>query len=374
MNHVPVQLYYNKNINNLLINNQRVKLLDHLLDTSKTLSNHTPYLPTPWLRNGHLQTIFTSYNNKKHSLIIHYERDILTYDDQGQAALDWYPNKPTSINDKKPIVLILHGLTGNSSEYYVRATVEKLSSRFRIAVLNFRGCGGIELCSPRLYNAGDHRDLKFAINYIKNKCPDTFLFACGFSLGANLLVKYIGEMEDKCPLLGAVSVSNPNDLIDCSRQMKDNWIQSTFYDPVLSSGLVKLYEKHELYLKDHVIRQEWKTVRAFDRDVTCKFSGHKTADEYYRWASSNQHLSTVKIPLLIFNADDDPISPKLSIPYHDADDNPYILLATTEIGGHIGWWEGTLNPKPWFTKVVAEYLINLLDVYEDKISSEFKVE
>ena len=90
----------------------------------------------------------------------------------------------------------------------------------------------------------------------------------------------------------------------------------------------------------------------FDRAYQCPTWGYPTEDAYYRDASSNDSLLAVRIPLLCLNAEDDPIASKWGLPRPEAAQNPYTVLCTTSLGGHIGWYE--LGGGRWHAKPVSQ--------------------
>lgn len=86
---------------------------------------------------------------------------------------------------------------------------------------------------------------KTRIKKINRRYPEAPIFAVGFSLGANLLVKYLGEegRHGGRPLAGAVAVSNPwnfeNNHLSGVRRPKSvvERIMSKFYSLALTAGL-----------------------------------------------------------------------------------------------------------------------------------------
>ena len=52
---------------------------------------------------------------------------------------------------------------------------------------------GVPLTSPRLYSAAASDDLKCAALYVHSLFPRAKLVGVGFSLGANVLTRYLGE-------------------------------------------------------------------------------------------------------------------------------------------------------------------------------------
>ncbi|CAM9351489.1 unnamed protein product [Sphacelaria rigidula] len=111
-----------------------------------------------------------------------------------------------------PVLLVIHGLNGHSDEACVLYAMKCANERgWRSVAMNHRGCGGTRLTSGWTYNGSYTGDVRMAVCNIRRRYPAAPIFAVGFSLGANLLVKYLGEegKQGGRPLAGAVSVSNP---------------------------------------------------------------------------------------------------------------------------------------------------------------------
>lgn len=90
---------------------------------------------------------------------VHYSRQQITVPDGGTLSLDFSP--PLTAEDpidSRPILMVLHGLTGGSHESYVINVVNKATGKkeegglgWRGCVVNFRGCAGTKLSSNQLY-------------------------------------------------------------------------------------------------------------------------------------------------------------------------------------------------------------------------------
>ena len=113
------------------------------------------------------------------------------------------------------MILILHGINNDSSFGYMRSLQRTFANRgWNAAAMNFRGCGGVPMTTPRGYNAaftGDLRNLVLQISVrMEEKVP---VFLVGNSLGANLVTKYLGEegLSGTLPacVAGAISLGNP---------------------------------------------------------------------------------------------------------------------------------------------------------------------
>ncbi|KAJ1941430.1 hypothetical protein EC988_006762, partial [Linderina pennispora] len=167
------------------------------------------FVPSAMLPNTHLMTCFNSIKGQFQRVrLVKYERELINTEDGGTIGLDWSPPFSEMPEDDRPIVLLSHGLSGGSQEEYVQQTVKKLTSapyNFRTVVVNFRGCAGVPLTTPVLYNAGFTSDYGFAVGHVQKRFPQSKLVGIGFSLGANLVTKFAGEQGESCPLKAVVA-------------------------------------------------------------------------------------------------------------------------------------------------------------------------
>lgn len=145
-----------------------------------------------------------------------------------------------------PILILLHGLTGGSHESYIQDVIEGVSSfGFKSLVFNFRGCSDSQITTPQLYSASYTKDLNIVVQYVHDILgKDIVLYGCGFSMGANILLKYSGEMGDDCPFSGLVSIANPFDLTSTNFEVHNSLIKRNIYSQRLATNLIRVLKKH----------------------------------------------------------------------------------------------------------------------------------
>jgi len=316
--------------------------------------------------------------------------------DGGILSLDWFMNGIENFADNEnvdnivvinsgqiqnyldhsaPILLILHGMTGGSNENYVRHMILKGNEqRWNCVALNFRGAGDTPLKTPLSYSAAQTSDLKLALHYLHAKLPLLPLFVVGFSLGANVLVKYLGEESrfGNSLITAAVSISNPFNLIACSKHLEENSLYKYLYSKRLCSNLKNFLRRHYSSLKKHQILEdldpsmrEIVTLKDFDERITRRMFGYRSVEHYYEDASSSRYLNAVNTPLLCLNALDDPLVPIDAIPFDQAQRNPYVILITTKFGGHVGWIRdfGLFSlDDSWMDQVTVEFFHSISKV------------
>ncbi|KFK26628.1 hypothetical protein AALP_AA8G273400 [Arabis alpina] len=340
---------------------------------SKCRLLHGRYFPTFWLSSPHLQTAFLSLfgNSPRFS----YKRNLFQATDGGTIALDWLMhsdvvegisqvvNDSTPGSDRTPIAIVVPGLTSDSTAAYIKHLAFRLAKEgWNVVVSNHRGLGGISLTSDCFYNAGWTVDLRKVIDHIHSQFPEAPLFAVGTSIGANVLVKYLGEDGPNTPLIGATAVCSPWDLLICDRFINRRLVQK-LYDRVLTVGLQGYAQLHHSIISriaDWEGIKKSRSVREFDNYATRLVGKFETTDTYYRHSSSAQFVGNVAIPLLCISALDDPVCTREAIPWDECRGNKNIVLATTTHGGHLAYYEGITATSMWWVRAVQEYFEVLL--------------
>ncbi|MBW0476967.1 hypothetical protein O181_016682 [Austropuccinia psidii MF-1] len=357
-----------RNFNSPIINQSRnLNLLNVILNHCPSIfGTKSKFFPTLWLFSGHLQTIYSAFGDFSKIDEIDYQRKLIKLPDGGQLALDLTPpDRFSTFNDSTPVLIVLHGLTGGSHESYVRSVLSPLINRlgWRAVVANFRGCAGSKLTSQILYNAGATEDLRVAIRFLKQTvCPQTPLHAIGFSLGANVLAKYLGEVGEDCPISSAVVVGNPWDLYAGHCFLESNWIKR-IYSRALASNLRSMFSQHLNIFKTPsgpidlhaLISNPSQSLYEFDSIVTRVLGNYPSTEAYYKSQSSIRFAGNIRIPLLSINALDDPIVTIDAVPIESVLENPYLVILISSHGGHLGWFEGLWKPTRMISRPILEW-------------------
>ncbi|KAF9005631.1 AB-hydrolase YheT [Cyathus striatus] len=337
-----------------------------------------PFNPPWWLFNGHLQTLYCVFGDfSKHDLVS-YDRTYLRLADGGTIGLDFTPPNSTHLRDDTPIVVVQHGLTGGSYESYVRAILSKACAKvedgglgYRAVVINFRGCAGVPITSQLLYSAGHTDDTRQALAYIAYKFPKAPLLGLGFSLGSNVITRYLAEEGEQTRLLSACTLACPWDLERNNDGLLRSFLGKHIYSKGMGSNLLNLLKRHaKAFVADpnhHVTKAAYvafslknPTLEQFDETFTRVAGGpaphfpFPNAQEYYRWASSHHVVKDITVPYLAINAADDPVVRHVPM---DGAGNGWAVMVLTDGGGHLGWFEpGYKRLERWTTKPVIEWL------------------
>ncbi|KAJ6524296.1 AB-hydrolase YheT [Mycena vulgaris] len=333
------------------------------------------YCPPWWLFNGHALTLYASMGKFSKIDQMWYKREILRLTDGGTLGLDFAPVDTSHLDDNSPIIVAVPGLTGGSHEAYIRAILCPASTNikngglgYRVVVVNLRGCAGVPITSPRLYTPGHTDDLRLALIYISQMYPRAPLLGVGFSMGAGILIRYLAEEGPASRLIAACALGCPWDNVLNSHMLESTFLRRNLWARGMGINLRNVLRRNEAALRtfhDHplsaalpaALALRYPTLSFFDSTFSSRVGGPETmfpfpdVESYYDWASSHIVLKDVTVPLLAINSTDDPLVRAVPV---DAGGNPYVVLARTRRGGHLGWFKA--GGGRWVTRPVVEWL------------------
>lgn len=316
------------------------------------------FKPAWWLRNRHAQTIYSSLplsRAPKPALV----SENLELPDGDVTVVDWMADGPAP-DSGAPILIILHGLEGSSDSTYARMLLQAAGDHgWRAAVLHFRDCGDYRNRLPRRYHAGETNDIRFFLESLRSGGHDGPMIATGFSLGGNVLLKYLGENGVATPLDAAVAVSVPLNLHDSAKALSQGF--SIFYQYHLIKKMKRAVRRK---FDRHTAAFDWRrsmaarTFAEFDDAVTAPLHGFSGKDEYYDRCSSMGYLTSIGIPTLVINALDDPFMTPAAIPAPTSLPD-CVQFEVSAQGGHIGFVDGGMPWRPSY--YLPDRIIGFLD-------------
>ena len=190
-------------------------------------------------------------------------REMLELPDGDVTVVDWLTEIP-STTETSPLLIVLHGLESSAKSTYARQLLHAAAGcGWRAAVLHFRDCGDYRNRLPRRYHAGETSDLRYFLHKLRTDGHDGPLLAAGYSLGGNVLLKYLGESAAETPLLAAAAVSVPLNLHESSK--------------ALSNGISRFYQTYLL--------------RRMKRSVLRKFNPHTAAFDWNKAMTATTFLT-----------------------------------------------------------------------------------
>jgi len=310
------------------------------------------YKPSPILKSGFINTVYRTFNPSKD---IDYTRTRISTSDNDFLDIDFVHQST------KTLVIILHGLEGSSQSTYVKDFVHHLKKeKIAVAALNFRSCSGEDNLNLASYHSGKTDDLHTTIQYISKEFNYTNICLLGFSMGGNILLKYLGEPIAKASSIKcAMAVSVPCDLQGSSHELskKRNYIFMQRFLRSLKKKTFQKIAKHPTAPIKITAVKNAKNFYDFDGAVTAPIFGFKDAKDYWIQNSCKPYLDAITIPTLLINALDDSFLSKSCHPFKEAKTNKQLFFMPTSFGGHVGFNHPFIGAsKRWLEKSLIQFL------------------
>jgi uncharacterized protein len=328
-----------------------------------------PFNPSPLWRHPHAQTILA--NSLRPTSGARFHRLRLNTDDGDFIDLDFASVDGVSLPKDAPLVLLLHGLEGSARSNYAYETYRQLAARgIRSMGMNYRSCSGEMNRTKSLYHAGKTDDVNLVVNWLMERRPGLRLGLVGFSLGANLLLKYLGEKGQNTAVRAAAAVSPPFNLGRIADTFEQG--EGRRYGKRFMRDLQKKALAHARLNGNEIDLQRIlsvKSMREFDDAFTAPLHGFKDAAEYYALNSSLHFIADIRVNTLVIRAMDDPMFAN-DIPYAALAANEFIFPALTPYGGHVAFAEGNdpFHFRYWAERQAARYLAAHLKEANDRIA------
>lgn len=267
---------------------------------------------------------------------------------------------------KHPTLVILHGLEGSCDSGYIRGTAEKAwVAGFNVVRMNQRNCGGTEKMTSTLYHSGLSGDILAVVTELIEQDGLPEIFAVGFSMGGNLVLKMAGELGPDAPdeLRAVAAVAPALDLAACADALAEprNFIYERHFVKRLKR---RMRLKASLYPELFPLREIGDfgaigSVRDFDEMVTARFCDFRDASDYYARSSASVVMAQIRLPTLIITSKDDPFVPYLPFEHSAIRNNPNITLIATEHGGHCAFISRESGTERfWAEARIVEYCKN----------------
>ncbi|MCL2789824.1 MAG: hydrolase [Desulfobulbus sp.] len=317
------------------------------------------FQPPPWLRNPHAQTLWPKLFRRRPDLALLRER--LELADSDFLDLAW------AAHASGPVVLMLPGLEGDLHSHYALPVMATLrQSGLQPVFMHLRGCSGEPNRLPRSYHSGAVEDLDEVLSLLRDSGRPVAA-AIGFSLGGNLLLRYLGMAGATSQLRAAMAVSVPFVLADASRRLEQGG--SRLYQQYLITPLKRSYQLKFQTIPSplRVDLDQIRTLREYDEHITAPLNGFAGADDYYARCSSIGYLAAITTPTLILHSTDDPFMYPHNVPRADQVGSG-VRLAIQEHGGHVGFIEGRF---PWQTSCLIDRLA--LAFFHEHLPADFAV-
>jgi predicted alpha/beta-fold hydrolase len=300
-----------------------------------------------WLPDRHSQTLWRRFSPVAS---VSRTRQRITIADGDFIDLDHLAGLDQTRASQRPQVLLLHGLCGSADSGYIQSTQQILqASDYDTVAMNFRGCSGEINRLARAYHSGATEDLVEVIAALQNTAQRPIILV-GFSLGANVTLRYLFEQAEHTPVVKAVAVSTPFGLAECSATLSKGL--SSAYGLYFKRQLIQGVNDKKAHFRATNNPQELARLESlgdlrriqslwdFDDKVTAPLHGFANADDYYRRCSSGSVLSQITCPVRLIQSLNDPFIPPAVLPRREALPT-HIELQQCAQGGHVGFVSST---------------------------------
>lgn len=319
---------------------------------------HVKSLNTPInLKNGHIETLIPFIFRPSPKVSYVRER-IKTFDDDF-LDLDW-----SRLHSSKDLVILNHGLESSSDAHYIKGMVKQFNKLgMDCLAWNYRGCSGEMNKTIKFYHSGATYDLDEVVKHVTKTHSYKNIYIVGFSLGANLALKYLGEgLYPSAEKITAACVFSAPCCLESSSLNLQRGFNQLYTQIFLMTMRKKLIAKKYLlknagFSLDNLFKI--KTLKEFDDRFTAPLHGMKDAKDYYNKNSAKCYISKINKPTLIINSLNDPFLTKECHPTEIVYKNPKVNFELKDSGGHVGFMKFTLSNVLWSELRAVEFISSL---------------
>jgi uncharacterized protein len=305
------------------------------------------YRAPAWLPGGNLQTIWPALFGRRHAgAPPAFRRERWSTPDGDFIDLDWLADAPVPAPANpaaRPLLVLFHGLEGSSRSHYAEAFADfARHNGLAYVVPHFRGCSGEINQAPRAYHSGDHEEIGWILERLRQAHAGPVL-AVGVSLGGNALLRWAGEVGQAASqkVAAIAAVSSPLDLaaggVAIGRGFNRLVYTTMFLRTMKPKALAKLAQHPGLFDREALLAA--RDLYEFDNVFTAPLHGFRSSDDYYARASAKPLLQSIRVPALALNARNDPFVPARSLPQPEHA-GTHVTLWQPAHGGHVGFPAG----------------------------------
>jgi predicted alpha/beta-fold hydrolase len=324
------------------------------------------FVPRRFLRNGHLQTLIGNFLPRTYSLpepeTMLVEAEAAREDRPATFILCHCHWQAEEVRRDRLTILLVHGLEGSSSSQYVLGNSARAwAAGCNVIRMNMRSCGGNESLSPSIYHSGLSQDIGSVVAEAIRLQSLECIGVVGYSMGANLVLKWVGEQGTEIPpqVRAAVGISPLMDLAVSSAALHEP--QNRGYEwHFLRSMLDRMRRKAEVFpaIYTGLPLDGIRSMRDFDGRIVARYGGFADADDYYERAASSRVADQIAVPTLILHSKDDPFIRFREETRQVLRANPQVQLIETQHGGHCAFLSPEAdNDGYWAEKTLLGFLL-----------------
>ncbi|MEI6201022.1 MAG: alpha/beta fold hydrolase [Enhydrobacter sp.] len=256
----------------------------------------------------------------------------------------------------RPLVILLHGLTGDeTSPYVVKAARHLLDRGYAVLRLNMRGAGPSRPYCKEHYHVGRTADFRRVLAQIPDDLMQNGVVAVGYLLGGAVLLKYLGEEGSFSSLRAAATICAPIDLLGtCQHMMKPrNWLYHRYMLRAIKAEAMG--EGVRMTDEERAILRAARSVWEYDDRFIAPRYGFNGAKDYYQLCTPIEFMPEIRVPTMVLAAGDDPWIPVEHYRAFAWSDNPWLLPVIPPTGGHVGF-HGDGSGQAWCDLALEKFL------------------
>ena len=251
----------------------------------------------------------------------------------------------------RPLVVLIHGLTGSEKSTYMLNSARHFHALgYPVLRLNLRGAGPSRATCRGHYHAGRSEDLRDALHALDPASAAAGLILVGYSLGGNMLLKFLAEHDGGFPIRAAATVSAPIDLAAAARTLMRP--RNLIYHRWLVAGMKRDALAGGLRPGEREAVEAARTVYEFDDGFVAPRHGFGGADRYYAACAALGFLDAIPVRTLMIHAQDDPWVPAAAYLDYDWRANPRLTALMPRGGGHCGFHD---RGGTWHDRAMAVF-------------------
>lgn len=334
-----------------------------------------PYVsPLLWGRVGHLQTfVYSVFDRAAPKRPRGDETISIGAPDGATVTYDIFEPDERHWRREDLTMLVAPGIANSSNNAYISAFSHYAKEHgYRCVVLNHLGAeSNVELTAPRIFTYGGTDEFALVVDDALRRYPASQFLLVGFSMGGNIVLKYLGQLseERRRRFVCAVSLCQGYDIEQLMPSLFSWSGLRRVYNFLLTCKIktVLRRNRHSLFSRDDDACfkkiDSSTSLSDIDHAYTMRVHGFGSLAEFYRDMSCINHIQSVRdFPILFVNAVDDPLIPidaaRKITDYVETVNEKSILLITRH-GGHLGYFEGDSLVWPhalcWVDRLVLQY-------------------
>jgi predicted alpha/beta-fold hydrolase len=283
------------------------------------------------------------------------ERLILPLADGSGDCLAGLLQRPAG-EPRAPLAVLVHGLSGSEASPYMQVSATALlACGHPVLRLNLRGAGPSRPLCRFQYHAGRSADLRDALEALDPALTDGGLVLLGYSLGGNMLLKFLAEYGPGLPIRAAAAVSSPIDLAAAARRILAPRNRVYHWNLLRAMKVEALDNGAELSRGERRAVEAVRTIIEFDDHFVAPRNGFADAADYYARNSAEQFLPAIRVPTLVVYALDDPWIPPDAYRRVEWSRAPHCHPLLAAGGGHVGF-HARDDRLPWHDRALRAFL------------------